>query len=45
MGLRQIITLQLTPQNFKSLEYLYKIRYPKLMEKADDLAFMNYAVK
>ena len=33
------------PQNFKSLEYLYKIRYPKLMEKADNLAYMNYAVK
>ena len=41
-GIKKDSTAFAHPENFQSLEYLYKIRYPILMQKVSDLEYMNY---
>lgn len=41
-GIKKDFTSPAHPENFQSLEYLYKIKYPVLMQKVAHLEYMNY---
>lgn len=44
-GIKKDFTSPAHPENFQSLEYLYKIKYPVLMQKVAHLEYMNYRIQ